>query len=299
MEVKITVEMSNDESEDVTWREFNIHGKSDNVDENEEADDKNFVFHLFDPPEDDPYETKDYHFPNMPGGDDDDRIKTIQLRGQADIQISTGLALWLGSEVLCQHLVDNPNLVRGKSVLELGAGLGLCGIACHYLGANRVLLTDGDTDVLENLRHNVSLNVLSGNDNNDDGDDDAESRGEYKDDNGSTANLHSSNSISCPQLIWGTGKNASNFKKSYGLSDVMIATDCVYMPHSLVPLWQSVNELLGPDGLFLYANRCAQQVDVDLVKEAASSHGFTWDGPTTEGVYTFQRKNKVTSPYDV
>ncbi len=297
--------MSKDDNADVTWREFNIHGKSDNVNEEEEADDKNFVFHLFDSPEDDPYETKDYHFPNMPGSgrNDDDRIKTIQLRGQADIQISTGLALWLGSEVMCEHLIENPNLVKGKRVLELGAGLGLCGIACHYLGAKRVLLTDGDTDVLENLRHNVSLNLLSPREdgkNDNGGDDDSESGGEYKDDSEkpSSPTTRTSNSISCPQLIWGTGKNADNFKESFGLSDIMMATDCVYMPQSLVPLWQSVNELLAPDGIFLYANRCAQQVDVDLVKEAATSHQFTWEGPTSEGVYTFQRKMKATSSYD-
>ena len=37
--------------------------------------------------------------------------------------------------------------------------MGLCSIAAHHLGAERVLATDGDVDVLENLRHNINLNV--------------------------------------------------------------------------------------------------------------------------------------------
>lgn len=250
-------------SEDVAWKEFNIHGKSDNLDENEEAGDNNFIFHLFDNPDDDPYETKEYNFSKLPT-----KEKSIRLRGQSDIQISTGLALWLGSEVLCEHLTNYPNLVKGKKVLELGAGLGLCGIASHLLGASRVLMTDGDTDVLENLRYNVTLNIKNCVD-------------------GEKA------LVSCPQLIWGTGNNAYDFQEVYGKADVMIATDCVYMPQSLEPLWQSVNELLEPEGgIFLYANRCAQQVDVELVKKHATSHGFTWTEPTEEGIFTFTRLPK-------
>ncbi len=40
---------------------------------------------------------------------------------------STGLALWKSSERLCSHLCAHPDIVRGKNVIELGAGLGLVG----------------------------------------------------------------------------------------------------------------------------------------------------------------------------
>ena len=263
-------------TEEVEWKEYNIHG--DELNSNGGKEDKDFVFHLFDDPEDDPYETKEYVFSKLP---DNCPNKTILLRGHSEIQVSTGLALWLGSEVMCQHLINHPGMVRGKNILELGSGMGLCGIVCHYLGASKVLMTDGDKDVLENLRHNVSLNL---------GGEDEEQKckqdrieGEIK------YERISSSTVSCPQLIWGKGKNTDDFQKLHGLADVVIATDCVYTPQSLEPMWQTIHHLLKPDGIFTYVNRCLDDIDIDLVKATASRYSFGWEGPTDEGVYTFRR----------
>ena len=44
----------------------------------------------------------------------------------------------LSNSWLCRHLVDNPALVRGRRVLELGSGTGLCGIVAAKLGAAEV-----------------------------------------------------------------------------------------------------------------------------------------------------------------
>ena len=38
----------------------------------------------------------------------------------------------------CRELVRDPSIVRGKSVLEIGAGTGLCGIVAARLGASEV-----------------------------------------------------------------------------------------------------------------------------------------------------------------
>ncbi len=42
------------------------------------------------------------------------------------------------SKFVCSALVDKPALVQGKSVLEIGAGTGLCGIVAAKLGAAHV-----------------------------------------------------------------------------------------------------------------------------------------------------------------
>ncbi|CAM9968297.1 unnamed protein product, partial [Choristocarpus tenellus] len=46
------------------------------------------------------------------------------------------------------------------TILELGAGAGICGIVAAKALACPVLLTDKDEGVLENLRYNVTLNEL-------------------------------------------------------------------------------------------------------------------------------------------
>ncbi|KAI1815766.1 S-adenosyl-L-methionine-dependent methyltransferase [Poronia punctata] len=66
------------------------------------------------------------------------------------------------SNLSSQNPNPNPNhLVRGKSILELGAGTGFLSIlSAKHLHAKRVLATDGDENVVEGLRANFHLNGL-------------------------------------------------------------------------------------------------------------------------------------------
>jgi predicted nicotinamide N-methyase len=49
--------------------------------------------------------------------------------------------------------------LRGKRILELGAGVGALGLCAALLGAKQVLCTDYDSDVLENLEFNLKHNM--------------------------------------------------------------------------------------------------------------------------------------------
>lgn len=64
--------------------------------------------------------------------------------------------LWPSAEALSQYLADNPSLVKNKTVLELGCGLGLPSLVATHLGG-KVLATDFHPDVeeyfLRNCRH--------------------------------------------------------------------------------------------------------------------------------------------------
>jgi len=70
-----------------------------------------------------------------------------------------GLRPWPSGRRLAALLAASPALVRGRSVLELGAGCGLAGLAAAALGA-RVILTDTPSAgrVLAQLRRNAALN---------------------------------------------------------------------------------------------------------------------------------------------
>lgn len=73
--------------------------------------------------------------------------------------------LWNGSRVISEWLEDRPAEVRGRTVLELGAGAGLPSIVAAALGARRVVVTDyPDPDIVETMERNVEENagLLSG-----------------------------------------------------------------------------------------------------------------------------------------
>lgn len=55
----------------------------------------------------------------------------------------TGQIIWKAADILSKYILDNlgPNLLKGKTVLELGSGPALCGLVTqHY--ANKVILSD-------------------------------------------------------------------------------------------------------------------------------------------------------------
>lgn len=66
---------------------------------------------------------------------------------------------WHASVGLCQFLCDNRQLVRGRRVLELGTGLGLCGIVARWLGA-KVTINDYQPDALEFALWNAQQNGI-------------------------------------------------------------------------------------------------------------------------------------------
>ena len=62
-----------------------------------------------------------------------------------------GAKLWRAASMLSDVLFADPEFVRGQSVLELGAGVGLCGLLAAKLGAKTVALTDFEPALLDSL----------------------------------------------------------------------------------------------------------------------------------------------------
>jgi predicted nicotinamide N-methyase len=72
-----------------------------------------------------------------------------------------GLLLWESAVALAHELEQRPELVAGRRVLELGAGVGLPGLVARRLGA-RVYQTDKAEDALRVAARNERENGLSG-----------------------------------------------------------------------------------------------------------------------------------------
>jgi predicted nicotinamide N-methyase len=68
---------------------------------------------------------------------------------------------WPGGQVLARWLLDHPDLVAGRDVVDLGCASGLVGIAAALAGANSVLCIDVDPAATAAARHNAALNGVT------------------------------------------------------------------------------------------------------------------------------------------
>lgn len=67
---------------------------------------------------------------------------------------------WAGGQALARYVLDNPGLVRGKRVLDIGSGSGIVGIAAARSGAAHVLAADIDAHACAAIRLNAAANAV-------------------------------------------------------------------------------------------------------------------------------------------
>ncbi|KAI3523383.1 hypothetical protein L1887_01455 [Cichorium endivia] len=139
-----------------------------------------------------------------------------------------GTTVWDASMVLVKYLEKNcrkgrfcPSKLKGKRVIELGAGCGVAGFGMALLGCD-VVSTD-EVEVLPLLMRNVERNTSRIMQMNPDSD--------------------SIGSITAAELSWG---NKDHIKAIDPPFDYIIGTDVVYAEHLLEPLLQTMLALSGP-----------------------------------------------------
>ena len=142
--------------------------------------------------------------------------------------------VWPGASNLCRLLLLEPQLLRGKSVLELGAGPGLAGLFALTLGARRLFLTDYDLDgSLRVLHDNVARNQWN-------------SPGSPP-----IATVH--------HLAWGDVANVEQLllaEPEARQVEVLLASDVVYYESGISALLTTVSAFLSrlPNSIFVLAN---------------------------------------------
>ncbi|PIN09603.1 hypothetical protein CDL12_17811 [Handroanthus impetiginosus] len=139
-----------------------------------------------------------------------------------------GTTVWDASMVFVKFLEKNcrkgrfsPSKLKGKRVIELGAGCGVAGFGMALLGCD-VVSTD-QTEVLPLLIRNVERNtsrILQ-----------------------ATPDSDSFGSIRVTELNWG---DADHIRAAGPPFDYIIGTDVVYAEHLLEPLLQTILPLSGP-----------------------------------------------------
>lgn len=84
--------------------------------------------------------------------------KTEEELGEMGLPPPFWAFAWAGGQALARYILDNPETVCGKKVLDLASGSGLVAIAAMKAGAVRVMAADIDGFALQAVRVNAAAN---------------------------------------------------------------------------------------------------------------------------------------------
>jgi len=87
--------------------------------------------------------------------------KTEEELGELNVPPPYWAFAWAGGQALARYLLDNPALLSGKRVLDLGAGSGLTAIAAMKTRAAEAIASDLDRMALAAVRLNAALNDVA------------------------------------------------------------------------------------------------------------------------------------------
>jgi predicted nicotinamide N-methyase len=77
-------------------------------------------------------------------------------RGELEGTYGTGATVWPAAVVMLKYLErHSESLLKGKKVIDLGAGTGVTSIAAAVLGARHVICTDGEASVVRLAHDNI------------------------------------------------------------------------------------------------------------------------------------------------
>lgn len=65
---------------------------------------------------------------------------------------------WVGGQALARYIIDNPDVVKDKIVVDLASGSGIVGIAAKLAGAKRVICVDDYDPCIECIKINSTAN---------------------------------------------------------------------------------------------------------------------------------------------
>lgn len=130
--------------------------------------------------------------------------------------LGTGTFVWPAAAVMCKYLEKTSgSMIKGKRVIELGSGTGICGLLCSLLSASEVCLTD-QGQILHLLQENVDRMI-------------ADHGGEQL------------SPMKVMEYSWGEEPGHLN-----GPFDVVLVSDCVLPKlYPMQPLIEAVNAVLG------------------------------------------------------
>ncbi|GAA3344651.1 methyltransferase [Amorphoplanes nipponensis] len=79
----------------------------------------------------------------------------------SDVPPPFWLFVWAGGQALARHVLDHPEIVRGRTVLDVASGSGVAAIAAALAGAERVTALDVDPLAVAAAARNATANHVT------------------------------------------------------------------------------------------------------------------------------------------
>lgn len=182
--------------------------------------------------------------------------RPLEIALAVDASPGCGGIAWPAGQILATYLIQRgTEYLRGKNVLELGAGTGLVGLVAGQLPGTRVWITDQEP-LLPIMQRNVQMNGLTDN-------------------------------VYVAKLDWGVPAPPSIPKP-----DVILAADCVYYEPAFPLLVETLDELsdTSTDILFCYKKRRkADKRFFNMLKKK-----FKWEEVMDDPNKVFYNKEAIT-----
>ncbi|KAH0844549.1 hypothetical protein AYO21_08561 [Fonsecaea monophora] len=193
-----------------------------------------------------------------------------------DLQEGCGGQLWPAGMVLSKYMLryHRAGSLRGKSVVEIGAGGGLVGLAvalgCELDSDQKIYITD-QIPMLALMRKNITLNKLE-------------------------------DKVVAEVYDWGTAPPPTilSSRTQHQHPDVVLAADCVYFEPTFPLLLQTLNDLIGPETTCYFCFKKRRKADMRFIRDMTKSFQaeyIEYDGKEAdqkEGIflYAVRRKSK-------
>lgn len=152
---------------------------------------------------------------------------------------SDGKFFWPAAMALSRHMCQSTNIFKGKSVLEIGAGIGIPSITAGILDAASVHCTDADPILVKGIERNIEINK------------------EF---------ISSKCEITSGQLNW-----EDDFSQNFNTYDLIIGTE-VLRNDNYTSIFNMTKELLDKKGMCIYA--CDEIMFTSEMEKYANDIGF-------------------------
>ena len=182
------------------------------------------------------------------------KLSGIQIQLKQDKLRGIAFQLWPAAILLVDYLEEKQNLlfpagIQHESFIELGAGIGLCGLFVAALGSPQVVLTDTE-EAMGILGENIAIN-----------------------------NPQTSRKVSASVLRWGEEEDFRRNFASFASPPIVLASDCVYWEHLFEPFYQTLLRFVSAGSTVLISHvkrwkkdtkffaMCAKTMKVEVLVE--------------------------------